>query len=376
MSSKAGLESLKYLPSAESVQRDEPGTSKSKGGDESFPRVGEPNEPPASFSPVVLDKIDECLYRGPKERLWRPTGQRGVFGGQVMGQSLAAALGTVPKDKELHSMHSYFLRAGKETSDIIYHVLVLRDGRSFATRLVTAQQNGRPIFVLIASFQKPVLASLLHQDVMPMVPSPESLMTQKEYLQAVIDDPRCAEKYKPVLQTRMKHEGPVDIRIVLAPDLFEGRPASKQYKAPEYPKYTHEHRQIVWMRTKTKLPDDIDVHRSVLAYASDMGLLTTARGSTPFNELAMVASLDHSMWFHSSFRMDDWMLYVMDSPRVNKERGLAFGKLYRRDGTLAVTVSQEGLIRLRRDAPKPTPNLATLIAKADSDEQTKKGSKL
>lgn len=334
--------------------------------------MGEPNAPPAAFSPVVLDKIDECLYRGPKEELWRPTGQRGVFGGQVMGQSLAAAIGTVPKGKELHSMHSYFLRAGKETSDIIYHVLVLRDGKSFATRLVTAQQGGRPIFVLLASFQKPKLSSLLHQDVMPMVPNPESLMPQEEYLLKVIEDPRCPESYKPVLKMRAKRDGPIDIRAVLLPDLFQGMPYPKSFSPPEYPKYTHEHRQIVWMRTKTKLPDDVNVHRSVLAYASDMGLLTTARGAVPFEDLAMVASLDHSMWFHSSFRMDDWMLYVMDSPRANNERGLAFGKLYRRDGTLAVTVSQEGLIRLRRDGPEKKPAVIEKVMETIKETQKSK----
>jgi len=319
-----------------------------------LPRVGEPSAPPEVFGPLVLEKLDENLFRGPKENLWRPTGSRGVFGGQVLALSLRAAIESVPKSKVLHSMHSYFLRAGKETQDIILAVMSLRNGRSFATRLVTAQQSGLPIFVLIASFQVNHPASLNFQVHAPMVPAPDSLPTETEYIRSLLDDPRCPDSQRSGLEERLKRPGPFEMRRVLTFDMFEDDPPLG-WSRPEYPKLTKERKQIVWMKTQKPLGDDEDLHRSVVAYASDMNLLGTARGTIPIYEIAMVASLDHSMWFFSPFRMDDWMLYVMESPRVNNARGLAFGNIFRRDGVLAVAVSQEGLLRLRRDAPsKPS----------------------
>lgn len=240
---------------------------------EELPRVGEPSEPPQEFTSVKLDKLDENLYRGPRERLWTPEGARGVFGGQILGQSLAAAAGSVPKEKELHSMHSYFLRAGDQSVDIIYHVKRLRDGRNFATRVVQANQGGVSIFVLIASFQKKQLSSLIHQDAMPMVPSPESLPSESDYLLRLLDDPRCPDEYRPLLKVRAARFGPFDLRRVVTHDFFHGVPFPEGFQPPEYPKYTQEKKQIMWMRTHRRLPDDEDMHRSVLAYGAFACLL-------------------------------------------------------------------------------------------------------
>jgi acyl-CoA thioesterase II len=317
------------------------------------PRVGSPAEVPREFTPIVLEKLDECLFRGPKSRLWRPRGQKGVYGGQVLSQSLSAALQSVAADKELHSMHSYFLRAGKETADIIYTVVKLRDGVSFSTRMVTASQGGEAIFVLIASFAVRRVSSLLKQDRMPIVPNPEDLPSEKQFYLSLLDDPRCPPDYKLILKSRALAKSVMDVRRVLTHDFLASYelPADSEYRRPEYPEYTKEHKQILWMRANRILPDDPNVHRAVLAYASDNGLLSTAKGDTPLHDLSMIASLDHSMWFHThEFRADEWLLYEMHSPRVAGERGLAFGKIYKRDGTLAVTVAQEGVIRLRSDA--------------------------
>jgi len=316
------------------------------------PRVGEPNSPPKEFSPIVLEKLDENLFRASKRYLWKPRGQRGIYGGQVLGQGLSACLQSVDAGKELHSMHAYFLRAGKDTSDIIYLVTPMRDGASYSTRMVTAQQGGLPILVLIASFQVPRIGSLVNQDFMPIVPGPDHLPTEREWFLSLMDDPRCSDDYKLMIKSRVLAKTVIDLRRVVTQDWFAHVPMPKDtsYKKPAYPEYSNGFTQIAWMRASRKLPDDPNVHRAVLAYASDMGLLITAKGNTSPHDLAMVASLDHTMYFHAEFRADEWLLYEMHSPRSGSERGLSIGKIYRQDGTLAVTVCQEGVIRLRSDA--------------------------
>jgi len=259
----------------------------------------------------------------------------------------------VDASKSLHSMHSYFLRAGKETQDIIYTVMALSDGNSFSTRTVIASQGGKKIFVLVASFHKQRITQFSHQSAIPQVPPPESLRSDGDYFLSLVNDPRCPGKFVKHIKARaqVKDQNPIDVRPVLVHDVFDGIPFPSGYAPPhEYPKFSNSARQLVWMKSRLPLPDDENIHRSVLGYASDLGLLGTAKGNRPFFDISMVATLDHSMWFHASFRMDEWMLYEMESPRLISERGLSFGKIFRRDGTLAVTVSQEGLIRLRDDA--------------------------
>ncbi len=270
-----------------------------------------------------------------------------------MGQSLASAIASVGQDKVLHSMHSYFLRAGKETMDIIYTVANIRDGQSFSTRSVVASQAGKKIFVLVASFQKLVVSRYFHQAPMPAVPDPTTLLSEVDYFRSVAEDPRCPGPAKPLVlhEAEMKRLNPVDIRPVVVHDLFRNLPFPAGYQRPHrYPEFSKGSKQLVWMKSRLPLPDDENVHRSALAYASDLGLVSTATGGLSAAQISMMASLDHSMWFHAPFRMDEWMLYEMESPRFVSERGLAFGRIFRRDGTLAVTVSQEGLIRTRSEA--------------------------
>eukprot|EP00510_Aplanochytrium_minuta_P004945 CAMPEP_0184006472 /NCGR_PEP_ID=MMETSP0954-20121128/717_1 /TAXON_ID=627963 /ORGANISM="Aplanochytrium sp, Strain PBS07" /LENGTH=206 /DNA_ID=CAMNT_0026285035 /DNA_START=325 /DNA_END=945 /DNA_ORIENTATION=+ len=194
---------------------------------------------------------------------------------------------------------------------------------------------------------------------MPLVPSPEFICPAEEFFLNLKNDPRCPKEWVKPLELRAKREreNPIETRFVLVHDFFSNLgERDPTFRQPDYPKYTNESKQILWIKTRHRLPDDDqNIHRSVLAYASDMFLLSTAVGAE-FNipEIAMMASRDHSMWFHSDFRMDEWMLYELESPRAGGARGLSLGKIYRRDGTLAVTCSQEGVIRLRKDMEAKT----------------------
>lgn len=185
------------------------------------------------------------LFRGQKDFLWKPIGARGVYGGQVIGQALASAMRTVDPEKKLHSMHGYFLRKGDPTKDIIYNVLVLRDGASYSSRMVTAQQDGKAAFVLMASFQKPDPGNLVHAEVMPKVPDPEGLPSEHELYISLSKDPRCPEKWRPLLFERSKYHNPIDMRPVLTGDLlYEFGPPPVD--GPKYPLFTTENRHITW----------------------------------------------------------------------------------------------------------------------------------
>jgi acyl-CoA thioesterase-2 len=276
---------------------------------------------------LALEKIEENLFRGQSQDLGWGT----VFGGQVLGQALSAAVQTVPPERQVHSLHAYFLRPGDVTRPIVYDVDRIRDGTSFTTRRVVAIQSGRAIFNLAASFQieEP---GFEHQDAMPDVPPPESLRTEQEVIRA------AASVLPPQLVQRALADRPFELR----PVDFEDHPSRPSSMPPV---------KCVWMRTSGKLPDDPALHRYLLAYASDHGFLTTAlrpHGATWLTPGMQVASIDHVMWFHRpSFRVDEWLLHAMESPAAHGARGLVRGKVYARDGTLVASTSQEGLIRKR-----------------------------
>jgi acyl-CoA thioesterase-2 len=248
-----------------------------------------------------------------------------VFGGQVLAQSLAAAQRTVDPGRPVHSMHGYFLRAGDSSEPITFAVERLRDGRSFSARRTHALQFGRPILSMIASFQTPA-TGLDHQQPMPAVPDPETL-------------PSIAERYAGVDTAAARYwtrERPMDLRHVDPPVYLSSAPERSA-------------QQAVWMRAVGSLPDDPALHAAVLAYASDYSLLEPIlreHGRSWSEPGLKVASLDHAMWWHRPARADEWLLYVQDSPSAQGARGLGIGRIYTRDGVLAATVAQEGMLRV------------------------------
>ena len=272
---------------------------------------------------LKLEKIEQNIFRGPSQDL----GFGSVFGGQVLGQALSAACQTVVAERRAHSLHAYFMRPGVATKPIVYTVDCIRDGKSFTTRRVVAVQNGRAIFFMSASFQidEP---GFDHQDEAPRVPGPEGLEPD------IVLARRLADKIPAGIRDKILCEKPIEIRQVNPVDPFAPRKM-----AP---------RKYVWFKAIDCLPDDFAAHQYMLAYASDFNLVATAfypHGHTYWEPDIQAASLDHAMWFHRDFRMDDWLLYAMDSPNACKARGLSLGKIYTRDGRLVATVAQEGLIR-------------------------------
>jgi acyl-CoA thioesterase-2 len=250
-----------------------------------------------------------------------------VFGGQVLAQTLIAASATVASSRPVHSMHGYFLRPGDDTQPIEYSVDRIHDGRSFSTRRTQGLQKGVPIFSMIASFQE-VVVGLDHAEPMPTgIPDPESLPEPAE-LFAELNHPRASY---------WAAQRPFDIRYINGP-IYVDVPG---------PNVAH---QAVWMRCLDRLPDDASLHRAALAYASDYTVLESIyrRHGVPWaTEGLRAASLDHAMWFHRPFRADQWHLYDQHAISTSNSRGLAGGSIFTQDGHLAVTVVQEGLIRVR-----------------------------
>ena len=280
---------------------------------------------------LALERIEENLFRGQSQDL----GWGAVFGGQVLGQALSAAVQTVPPERSVHSLHAYFLRSGDVSKPIVYDVDRIRDGGSFTTRRVVAIQSGRPIFNLSCSFQKSE-PGFVHQDPMPDTPAPETLAPDSEYF------------------ARMAQTGPVpgskkiDLAALNRDRPFELRTVHHQdHAVAPTPQPA---RRRIWMRAVDKLPDSPALHAYLLAYASDYSFITTAllpHGVTLYTLGMQVASIDHVMWFHQPFRADEWLLYVIDSPSASGARGLVRGSVYTRDGTLVASTAQEGLIRMR-----------------------------
>ncbi|GAA2397113.1 acyl-CoA thioesterase II [Streptomyces glaucosporus] len=280
-----------------------------------------------------LERVDRDIFRGESRSAVVPR----VFGGQVAAQALVAASRTAPEDRLAHSLHAYFLRPGDPAAPIVYTVDRIRDGRSFTTRRVVAVQHGRPIFHLSASFQTDE-EGLEHQEPMPDVPDPETLTPSAELL------PRHAHLFSdPGVADRLAEaRAPVDLRYVDDPPyLTAGRP--------------REPRSRIWFRVNGKLDGDLDrptLHQCLAAYVSDMSLLEPVllahgRGGWTVGDV-VGASLDHAMWFHRPFRVDDWLLYDQESPTSQSGRGLGRGRIFTADGRLAITVMQEGVVRVPR----------------------------
>jgi acyl-CoA thioesterase-2 len=280
---------------------------------------------PVSGLLTALDLTDtgartsEDIFTGPSQP--QPLGR--VFGGQVLAQSLVAAMRTIGDDRFVHSMHGYFLRPGDATQPITFSVDRIHDGRSFSTRRTQAYQNGLPILSMIASFQN-ADEGISHQVTMPTgLPDPESLPSAA----AGIDHPVAAD---------WAHGRAFDMRHVPSPIYF----------SVEGDRVPH---QAVWLRAKSPLPDDENLHRAALAYASDYSILEPImRGhGIPWAMPGLkAASLDHAMWFHRFGRVDEWLLYVQESPTAGGGRGLSHGRIFSRDGSLLASVAQEGMVRV------------------------------
>ncbi|MBB3456786.1 acyl-CoA thioesterase-2 [Rhizobium sp. BK313] len=270
-----------------------------------------------------LETIEMNLFRGNSPQV----GWQRVFGGQVIGQALMAAQRTVERERHVHSLHAYFMLPGDPSVPILYQVDRLRDGSSFNTRRVLAIQHGKAIFALTASFQidEP---GFEHQGEMPKVPAPEELMDEQQIKEHYIANaPENVRRY-------WERKRAIEIRPVSLDHYFSrSRPSQ---------------RQDIWVRLTGPVPGDRVYQNAVLAYLSDMTLLDAAlhaHGTSIFDQGLQVASLDHAMWFHRPFKLDDWLLYTQDSPSASGARGLARGSLFTRSGVLIASVAQEGLIR-------------------------------
>ncbi|MEV7428987.1 acyl-CoA thioesterase II [Nocardioides sp. NPDC092400] len=267
-----------------------------------------------------LEAIDTNLFRGRQAATSLPR----VFGGQAAAQATVAAGRTVDPAYELHSLHSYFLQPGDTSAPTIFDVETIREGRSFATRRVLARQHGRPIYALTADFQRPE-EGWEHQQVAPSVPPPEECLNPKELFGQAEDDPEWG--------------------------VMELRYAGSSLDGGLEPDDVRPGRQRVWLRVRGTLPDDPFVHVAAFTYFSDMTIMGAAlapHGVRSGSPEAMVASLDHSIWFHRPFRADEWWLYDQDSPFGGGGRGLVHGRVHTADGTLVASVSQEALLRRPR----------------------------
>jgi acyl-CoA thioesterase-2 len=267
---------------------------------------------------LKLEQIEEDRYRGQSHFMGSPN----VFGGQVLGQSLHAAASTVPQ-RRVHSLHSLFILPGNHRLPIEYEVERVRDGGSFSTRRVVAYQEERRIFVMSASFQNEE-QGLSHQRPMPACADPESLPSS------------VAAMKKKGVGKRQFMPVPVEFRADHAGDLYGGHEGKTDKQ--------------VWVRSPIALPDDTLTHESLFAYVSDYGLLWTSlqpHGIFMGDPRLQIASLDHTIWFHRPFRMDEWLLFAMDSPNASGGRGLCFAYVYNQKGELVATMAQEGLIRIR-----------------------------
>jgi acyl-CoA thioesterase II len=269
---------------------------------------------------LKLEQIDEDRYRGQSHFMGSPN----VFGGQVLGQSLYAAAGTVPH-RQVHSLHALFLLPGNHRLPIEYEVERVRDGGTFSTRRVVAYQEERRIFVMAASFQQEE-QGLSHQRPMPACADPETLRSNV----AVQKEKSSANSERPFMPV------PVDFRANGERGLLDSHDGKAEKQ--------------VWVRSPIALPDDTLMHDALFTYVSDYGLLWTAlqpHGIMLRDPRLQIASLDHTIWFHRPFRMDEWLLFDMQSPNAAGGRGLTFSYVYNRKGELVATLAQEGLIRIR-----------------------------
>ena len=272
---------------------------------------------------LTVEEIDTGIFRG--AAVSQQPGR--VYGGQVVAQALAAAARDIAPDRQAHSLHAYFLRAGDAGRPIVYRVLPDFDGNSFSNRRVVAMQGGKPILNLAASFHRPE-EGLAHAVPMPDVPAPEQCPDFKTALAA------AGQKLPGFLLERLA-----------AFDIRPCPPAPPSGPLDDLPQRNQ------WFRLAAPMGDDAVMQRVVLAYASDFALISTAlmpHGMGFFSPGVSGASLDHTIWFHQTPPIDDWLLYSMDSPWSGHARGFARGAIYSRDGTLVASVAQEGLLRVKQ----------------------------
>jgi acyl-CoA thioesterase II len=281
---------------------------------------------------LELERIEINMFRGESRDIGSPQ----VFGGQVLGQALIAATATVEPDRLVHSLHAYFLRAGDFNKRIVYEVDRSRDGGSFTSRRVVAIQDGQQIFHMSASFQVPE-ENLDHQAQMPDVPPPESLKDVRDWIS------KLQGKVPDGMLKVMARERPFEFRSVNMDKMIDLEPGSK-----DRPKQLQQ-----WFRAVDTIPAAGEaLHRCLLAYASDYYLLsavTLPHGIQLERAKMRVASIDHAMWFHRPVKVDDWLLYVVDSPSASGARGLARGSIFNQQGQLVASTAQEGLFRRMPD---------------------------
>ena len=276
---------------------------------------------------LELERLEINLFRGESRDIGSPQ----VFGGQVLGQALSAAAATV-EGRVVHSLHAYFLRRGDCNAPIIYQVDRSLDGHSFTNRRVVAIQHGQQIFNMAASFQA-TEAGFDHQIGMPPVPPPESLADSSGPPAQLLE--RLPER----VRRFFAQPRPFEFRMVQSIDYLH-----PQRAPPE--------RQI-WFRAVDALAEDEMLHRRLLAYVSDFFLLDTAtlpHGTSFLKPTLVMASIDHALWFHRALRVDDWLLYAMESPSASGARGFARASVFARDGRLVASAAQEGLVRARKDS--------------------------
>jgi acyl-CoA thioesterase-2 len=273
-----------------------------------------------------LEPLELNLFRGQSSDL----GGKSVFGGQVIGQGLVAATRTV-EGRLPHSLHAYFLLPGDMAAPIIYEVDRIRDGRSFTARRVQAIQHGQPILSMIASFQVDEPGQE-HQEPMPQVPAPEDLRPGAELTEEWLEE--AGAQVPERVREALRKPPPLEFRPVVP-----WNPLRPTVAEP---------RQSIWFRAVDRMPDDALLHTCVMTYASDYNLMATAlrpHGLSWVGGRTIVASIDHAMWFHRPARVDEWLLYTMDSPSAQGARGLGRGLIYDRNGRLVASVAQEGLMR-------------------------------
>jgi acyl-CoA thioesterase-2 len=278
---------------------------------------------------LELEEVVEDRYVGQSIDL----GWGRLFGGHVLAQALSSASRTVPQKWPVHSLHAYFLRPGAVDAQVLYEVDRIRAGSSFTTRRVVARQRGEVILNLSASFHREE-QGFEHQLPMPDVPGPDELRSELDLRREVIE--KIPEEYR----ERWLQERPLETRPVEVTNLLE----------PE----VREPVRHLWFRTCRSVPPDPALHRWLLAYASDFALLGTAflpHGVHFLGPRLQVASLDHAMWFHRDFKVDDWLLYAMDSPSASSAVAFTRGSIFNSDGVMVASVAQEGLIR-RLEKPK------------------------
>ncbi|WPC75029.1 acyl-CoA thioesterase II [Vibrio porteresiae] len=274
---------------------------------------------------LQLSPQDDHTFIGQSENLGLPQ----VYGGQVIGQALSAARYTVDPQRTVHSFHSYFLYPGDPEKPIVYDVETLRDGQSFSTRRVKAIQNGRSIFYLTASYQQ-AAEGFEHQNSMPTIPGPENFASENQIASKI------AHLLPEPLRSTFCGERPIEVRPVTVVN-----PLKPEKLEPK---------QYLWIKANGPVPDDQLIHQYLLAYASDWGFLVTAlqpHGVTLMTPKFQVATIDHSIWYHRPFKLDDWLLFAIESPTASSGRGLVRGEIYTRDGTLVASAVQEGVMRFK-----------------------------